>query len=381
MTSNAPFPRVLRLCAAVLVAGSLLPLAANAASKFPKVKRQWEPAPLFAVVVEQAAKPLHQRAESAARGFASAVGELCQTPEDAARLKTAQARWRGTALAWARTSAFAVGPAERPVGRSRLQQLAYWPVNTQKLDALLAATPAAQLDAELVAGIAVDRKGLYAAEYLLFSGTETAFKGEAGARRCAYLQRLADDIFGHIAVVNAAWAGDYWEKRLARMGTGADYHGKYFAADELIRRSVPLLEEVMLDRLAPLIEQAGNAEPTLQGLRGGIALAEVHGMLTSLRAVLLAGYGDPALPNYLEIAENAPECPLCRGMGRGFERQLKKINGLAAALAEDGDAAALHQPEQLEALAQAVHQLDLLIKNSLARALQTPAGFNSRDGD
>lgn len=140
-----------------------------------------------------------------------------------ADLTTARDAWREALLAWQRTSPYQLGPThDMNLG----PEIASFPPVLATIDANVAG--ASTIDAHFVDSQGAGAKGFYAIEYLLFAYPSYAEADDAmtlaalgDARRCAYLEALAEHLERITTRVSDAWSP-----------SGGDYAGTFAGAGE-----------------------------------------------------------------------------------------------------------------------------------------------------
>jgi predicted lipoprotein len=109
-------------------------------------------------------------------------------------LGAARAQWQRTLLSWKRADVFRSGPIMDANGLLRAM---FWPVRTGAIEALVQSSQA--LDEASIDAIGVDRRGLFALEYLLYpqasaEGSAAQFTGANGERRTQLARALTGNV-------------------------------------------------------------------------------------------------------------------------------------------------------------------------------------------
>jgi predicted lipoprotein len=133
---------------------------------------------VLAATVREVVSPVIAAAEIESRSLATLVGRLGTSPASS-DLERVRSAWKRTANAWKAASVFRDGPL---AASGALSRAASWPTRRDAVDDLLGSSH--PIDSKAVEGLAIDAKGLYAMEYLLFDAEthELAVTGLAGAR-------------------------------------------------------------------------------------------------------------------------------------------------------------------------------------------------------
>lgn len=126
------------------------------------------------------------------------IGGLCAAP-DAASLESAREAWREARLAWMATSAYRVGPISELRSRAKIA----YPVNSEKLEALLAS---GTVDLGKIDELGADLRGLGGVEYALFTPADVSALAPA---RCSYAQAAAKSVAAGTAELSDAWTKGY----------------------------------------------------------------------------------------------------------------------------------------------------------------------------
>ena len=132
----------------------------------------------------------------------TAVSNLNSTP-NAANLTIAQAAFEQAYLAWLHCSMFNFGPAELPVFGTLAENIGLFPVNTLKIENLIAANNTNFNNFDR------DTRGFLALDYLLFDLNNNAtnvLNALQNPNRRAYVLAVANDLKNKIDKVNTDWA-------------------------------------------------------------------------------------------------------------------------------------------------------------------------------
>jgi len=282
-------------------------------------------------------------------------------------LRAARASWQRALLSWKRLDAFRIGPI---LESNSLLRVMFWPVRTAGIDALLQGSPA--IDDASVDAMGVDRRGLFALEYLLFSDeTEeqcsARFAGSTGERRTQLARALAANV-------------SFYAEGVARsLGDGRVYARKF--ADEgqdsvnrLVAQLVYTVENVSANRFARVssLVKTGKLKP--KELEGGAARLSQQIALTYLRA-----------SEALYVAEERGLCRLVQAQSPKVDHELRsafaEAISLVSALGAPIEEAAERDPVRFQAASDAVKKLERALKVELASVLGVTSTFSSVDGD
>lgn len=137
--------------------------------------------------------PGFDNVEASFAGLTTTIDDLCGAPTDAAVLAAARDAWRAARVSWMTTRAFRFGPVVELRAMSKID----FPVDLEKVSALVAGTAA--LDAESLAGLGADQRGLGAVELLLFTDDEIS------ARECEFAAAATSLVLATASEVAVAW--------------------------------------------------------------------------------------------------------------------------------------------------------------------------------
>lgn len=284
-----------------------------------------------------------------------------------ATLQSARQAWQRALSSWKRADAFRAGPISES---NSLMRALFWPPRSAGIDALLQGSQA--LDNASIDAMGVDRRGLFALEYLLFCGepdeqTAARFAGVAGERRV----RLARALAGNVSLCAAAV--------VRSLGDGKAYAEKFadggqVSVNRLVAQLVYTVEHVSENRLARIARLAKNGEVKPAEIEGGRGGMSQQIALTYLRAseelYLAAGHGLCRL-----VAAQSP--PVDRALRSAFADANTAVSSLGAPLEE----AAKRNPAAFDAAATAVKKLERVLKVELTSVLGVTSKFSSVDGD
>ena len=291
----------------------------------------------------------------ATRGLDRTLRELLQAPMEA-RLAEGRRAFSESLRAWRRASAFRAGP----FGESKaFLQAAFWPARSEAIDAVLASAPS--VDARLVAGLGVDRRGLFALEYVLF-GQQSERALLEDTRRLSFSVELSKNILGYA-------------ERLARLlGDGRDYlirlkRSEQSSIHELVAQTVDS-SEILIGKIRR-IERAkpGEALPRLvEAYHAGLSRELALELLAGTRALY-----DEGLGKLVELTAPAVH----ERVNQRFTLAERHLDALARPL----DQALSSDPRAFTECASALKALELALKLEMANALGVSLVFSGVDGD
>ena len=279
---------------------------------------------------------------------------LLSSKPSAEQLRSAQAAFTRTTLAWKQASAFRSGAF---VSSNAFQRAAFWPARPALIDNVLANVE--PIDEPRVEALPVDARGLYALEYLLFdvkSADRMARSHDPqGARSRAYALELGANVHG------------YASRLLRLLGDGTDYAKSFASAD---KASVDALVAQAIDTLAIVagkfdrIERAQRENLPLPFAVEGyfsksshqIALSIVNGTRLLYLGAKRGGLSD------LVTAVSKPIDEHVRAAFQAAEQRLSALNTpLETALTQ--------QPQRFHAAAAAVRELRHVLEVEMQSAL------------
>jgi predicted lipoprotein len=316
---------------------------------------------VLAALVQEIAVPQLAEVRDGSERLAAAVASFAAAPGPET-LRGARDAWRTALLAWKRAQAFRHGPL---VESNALVRATYWPARPAAIEWALGATGA--IDDAFVRELAVDARGLYALEHLLFHAATLAlahgepFDATSSRRRLELADALARNVarYGRSA---AASLGD-GEAFAARFAEGEEETlsalvGEMIAAVE--SATVPRLDSLAGAERAPMLRARGTRPGKLEGELGGVShevlLAQVTGVEQLYRGGASGGVGALA---YLR----APE--LESRVRRRFAEALAALTALRAPL----ERLAQTDPTALAVASGATKALERALKVELAGAL------------
>jgi len=333
---------------------------------YPGCRRGISRAEVLRALIEQVVAPNTAAVAESSRRFDAEIGRLVAEPT-LTTLHAAREQWQRALLSWKRANAFRQGPI---MDSNNLLRAMFWPVRTAAIEELLADTEV--IDDASVDVMGVDRRGLFALEYLLYSAPTDAevvagFAAPAGERRARLARALSANVALHA-------------DRVARaLGDGKAYGGKFAEGEQdslnrLVLQMVSTVEHVFTRRLVRISELAKSGRLEAGEVEGGRGRMSQQIALTYLRASeqLYVG-GDPALSRLV----HAKAAVVDERIRAAFSGALSAISNLALPLEE----AVLRDPQKFAAATATVNQLERALKTELASALAVTLTFTAVDGD
>lgn len=317
-------------------------------------------------VIERVVVPNTAAAAESSRNLERQLSSLT-APPSLAELRAVRQAWQRALLSWKRLDAFRLGPI---LESNSLLRAMFWPVRAAGIEALLQGSQ--PLDEASVDAMGVDRRGLFALEFLLF-GDESdesfvaRFSGAAGARRAQLARALAGNVSSYASKVSQS------------LGNGQKYAEQFAEAgpeslNRLIAQQALNAENVLVQRLvrtASLAKSRALEPPVIEGGPGRVSQLIA---LTYLRAT-----------EELYLAGNQGLCRLVQSRSSVVDGELRSAFADAiAAVSELGaplEEVALRDPTKLDAAALAVKKLERALKVDLASLLGVTVSFTSVDGD
>ncbi|MEI9935730.1 MAG: imelysin family protein [Pseudomonadota bacterium] len=341
-------------------------LLASTVGLFPGCGRGGVRAEVLRALVEQVVVPNTAAIAENSRRLNGEIAHLAAEPT-VTTLRAARDQWRRSLLSWKRADVFRNGPI---MDTNSLLRAMFWPVRTGAIEALVQSTQV--IDEPSIDAMGVDRRGLFALEYLLYFGAAddqiaAGFSGPAGERRARLARSLA---------VNVSL---YADKAARSLGNGQAYADKFAdggqdSLNQLVGHLVYAVEHVSASRLARIsnLTKSGLLRPTV--VEGGSSRMSQQVALTYLRATeelyLGVGRGLSELVNAVSVSADD-------GLRAAFSQAIAAVSNLGVPLEE----AAQRDPAALDAAAATVKKLERALRTELASTLGVTLTFSSVDGD
>lgn len=198
--------------------------------------------------------------------LSSSVQALC-AEESAGNLTNTRESWKSAASAWASTSAYRFGPADR---LKSAPAIAY-PMNAAKIDKMFAAGGEfadAAPTTESVASLGADKRGLRTIEYLLFTQPDS-IGGSSGRspQTCTFISAAAVNVADAARALSDAWTSGSdkltsskpFAEQFRDPGSGSMYANQQEAIDDVINSMLGALASVSDMTLGPATGRAGSA--------------------------------------------------------------------------------------------------------------------------
>lgn len=333
---------------------------------------------LFRHLAEDVLLPLTADFAAAAGRLATASASFCAAPRGS-DLDTMRSAWRATQAAWQPLEMLQIGPV---IERRTQRQINAWPVRPRLLEPLLTgeAVPAP----EQVDALGASAKGLPALEYLLFAPGQSIAQQEKAltCARCAALQALSR----HVKAEADGLANDWRAPNggFARQLSEAGQHpqdGAFASADQALSDVANLLiaglDAVKTRKLGKPLEKSGDeaALERIESWRAATSLEHIRDNLRGFEAAFFGiGKAGIGLDDYL-AGIGRPVLP------RLVREDLNRAQQALAAIRQPLPQALLNQRKQVQALHQALGQLQRRMEDDIADALKVDLGFNASDGD
>jgi predicted lipoprotein len=334
------------------VTGGALSLLLPACRHTPKEQRDQ----VLAALVGQLIVPDTQALFVKSRKLETSLAELVRRPNDD-NLLASRAAFRSALLAWEAAACFKSGPI---LSTGSLLRVLFWPTKTAALDSLVQSRAAL----DQLSTFAVDQKGLFAVEHLLFplggaaGAAETRLIAPEGertrwllcglARLISESARLTKDALGDGAALQASLLkGEHESIKLVLNNIGSS------------------VSSVITDPGAVLRTEVESAPAEVRGGPSRLAFAIAESRIAASQR-LYSGESGGSLAAL--VKESAPE--VYAQVESDFTRALTDLRALPENVAPD-----LAPASARRAAALAVHALEVVVKNDLATALGAPLLF------
>ena len=341
-------------------------LLAGILAVFPACRRGGLTAEVLRALVEQVLVPNTAAVVESSQQLEGTLARLAEAPGIAA-LGAARAAWQRALLSWKRVEVFRHGPIADMNSSLRVM---FWPVRTPALDALLQGSEA--IDEASIEAMGVDRRGLFALEYLLYSAdSDERIAAEfGGAARRAQLARL---LAGNISI--------HAQRASRSLGNGKKLADEFAAGgQESLSRLIATLsdrvENVFARRLARVSTLAKSGRLVASELEGGSSGTSQQIAITYLRAteqLYLGVLEDRGLSALVKARSPA----LDEALRAAFRDAIGAVEGLGMPL----EIAAVRDAAKLESAASVVKKLERALKTELTSTLGLTLTFSSLDGD
>ncbi|MGB3916079.1 MAG: imelysin family protein [Thiothrix litoralis] len=345
---------------------------------------------LLAQVVDNAIIPLYRELEDTANTLEQRSKAFCAEPnaDSFAAVRTA---WGETLLAWQRTDALMFGPAiEEQIDFN----INFNPPKKMIISRLL--TDTLPLTPETVDKAGVGGQGLGTLEFLLFDrekpDTEqlAAFQGEAGKRRCAYVQAASALLHTHISTIADAWLKDtqgYASAfRTADKGN-ATFTSSRQAVDLLVGKLFQSAEKFTKNRIGnPLgkgidLNTEGKQEVLntsnayqLEAWRSGYSIKIIRANVEGMQRILQDG-------GIFQWLRDHNDRKVEKFVADAMQQRLESYLKLPVPTTDPFELIKAGKGQALDAYYYSGNDILMGIKRQLAKTLGVQLGFNDNDGD
>jgi predicted lipoprotein len=317
--------------------------------------------------------PMYGELAGATASLQTSVEALCTAPS-ADALASAQQELRDARGTWKRTEAMRIGPDMTRRSAEKID----WPIDTSRIDELLASDEPPELTVEVIGTqMSSALRGLGAVEHVLFA--DGAAEAVQQPRTCDYLVSTATVAAGEAQAVNDAWHTDQGETpAFGDTFTGADDASTVdMVLDDLVNEALNLTERMTDLELRVVKGVDGPDAPPSDPIDvdllasihegpAGLGVVDDLDRLQGLRIVFVDGLG-PLLGTDL------------------LDRVRGEIDAATAAFEALGDVplreAAEQQTAQVRAAYDAVKALQITLSTDVVSKLGVTVGFSDSDGD
>jgi predicted lipoprotein len=304
----------------------------------------------------------------ASAALSAATAAFAAAPSSKA-LAEARESWRRAALAWKTASLFPQGPL---VESRALLRATYWPVLPAAIDELLARS--SPLDPRGIEDLSLNRRGLYALEYLLFpeEGDETqvlrAFSAEHGERRRQLVSGLAHDLARHA------------ERASTLLGDGRAFaerfeRGGQQSVSQWLGLLIVGIESLVVQRVESILIRADQARSSPSRVEGGPSSSS-HLLLQNVLAGVEQLYRAKRSGG-LAVQLHGVAKAIAERVELAFGGARSAVNGLSEPL----ERLASRDPQALKVIATTNRALEKVLKVDAASALGVTLTFQAGDGD
>ncbi len=328
-------------------------------------------AALVAELTDAVIIPSYEELALEASELAATTNVLCEE-RNASALAATRDAWKAVRRPWRVAEVYELGPVRDLRIKNAIEFL---PLREDDLLEVLEGS--APIDAAYIAGLGVAARGLPVLEYLLWEGTDAeilaALGDAAPARRCQYIDALADDLVTQTERLVRAWRadGDDYRAEFADEGT--------MAIDDLVNSSIEALQLLEGERLAKPLGRRDGGVPQLDAIevrRSGAALADVKAGLEGVAAIYTGDYGTHQSGGIASLVIDANPTLDLRITG-----QIAAARAALDRIPEPLSQAILDSPELVEEAFVALRALLRLIAADLASQLGVTTTFSDNDGD
>jgi len=328
-----------------------LALLLPACQRSPKAQRDR----VLAALVEQLIVPDTQALFAKSRKLEISLADLVRHPGQGTLLAS-RAAFRSAMLAWEAAACFKSGPI---LASGSLLRVMFWPTKTAAIDGLLQSRAAL----DQLSGLAVDQKGLFAIEHLLFpldaqAGAEMRLISPEGERTRWLLCGLSQLVTESARVTKEALGdGAALQTSLQR--------GEHESIKLVLNNIGSSVSSVITDPGAVLRNEIESAASAVRGGASRLSFAITETRIAAAQR-LYSGGADGSLAAL--VKDSAPE--VHAQVETDFTRALADLRALPENTGPD-----LAPIAARRAAALAVHALEAVVKSDLATALGAPLLF------
>jgi predicted lipoprotein len=320
--------------------------------------------------------PLYAQFDARLGELAVRIEALCSTPTEET-LALAREGWWNARAPWKQAEVFAFGPfSEEPLRLG--PKIDFWPARPENADEVLAGSD--PITAETFGAAS---KGLPIVEYLLYAPSGDVAEAFApGSRRCAYLASLVVDLRARTKELSDAWSpagGNFLGELVEAGNTSKLYETLPLALGEIVNRMAYTAENIRGDKLGkPLgTTSGGSPQPELAESRwSGRSLQDIADNLTGIESVYFGAPGEDALGlvDYLHWRDRFDLDARMRSELADSRRAIDLVR-------QPLTVAITTSPARVQAVSDALGELQRLVQVDVIGALSLTVGFNDNDGD
>lgn len=319
-------------------------------------------------LVEQVLVPNTVAVAESSRQLEDAIIRLADAPS-AETLHAARDHWQRALLSWKRAEVLRIGPLAETNAALRAM---FWPVRTAALETLLQGSDV--IDEASIDATGVDRRGLFALEYLLYSAetdaqTSAGFASPAGARRALLARVLAGNVAVHAERAARSLAdGQKFADKCAQAGQES--------LNRVVASVIDRVENVTARRLVRVAELGKSGQLVATELEGGRSGTSQQIALTYLRAteqLYVGGNRDRGLSALVRAHSSAVDDAL----RVAYRDAIRGVESLGMPL----EIVVVREAAKLDSAASVVKNLERALKTELASNLGLTLTFSSLDGD
>src|SRR6478735_1940224 len=279
-----------------------------------------------------------------------------------ATLRTARTHWQQALLSWKRADVFRIGPI---VESNAVLRAMFWPVRSAAIEALVLGSQS--LDDASIDAMGVDRRGLFALEYLLYGKAPeqesvAEFAGPTGERRARLASALAANVsLNAKQVEHALGNGHEFAEQFANSGQDSLNH--------VVGRMIDTVENVSAKRLTRIATLAKSDRLQASEVEGSLSGTSQQIVLSYLRATEQLYRGaDDGLARLVKARSSTTD----DAIRSAFAQAIGLVSNLAAPL----EVVARRDLAALEAAIGAVKNLERALRTELVSSLGVSMTFS-----